>query len=269
MKTIKITLSVITFSVLVGWNNNATAQCTVDQSQLLTDAGTSERNLPGYYEGQTFTAGVSGSLCEVDLLMFNTMTGTGILNIYSGSGVGGLLLSTDTVNVNVPTGQVWQYWTLSKPPAVINGSVYTFQFVPIQGGGLPDPYGINCQDANPYSGGYDLSLPTFDLAFRTYVDITTGIKNSTLENNFVIYPNPNSGTFTIQVNSEKLKVNSEVEIYNVLGEKIQTSSFPADIAGRIYSYQINLGAQPNGVYFYRVLNKDGSLIEKGKVVIQK
>jgi hypothetical protein len=32
---------------------------------------------------------------------------------------------------------------------------------------------------------------------------------------------------------------------------------------------IDLSSQPNGIYFYRVLNEDGSLAGEGKIVVQK
>ena len=166
---IQLFLVVLFVSLQIGAN----AQCPIDQSQLLTNGGVSARNRPGYYEGQTFTAGATGLLCEIDLLMTNTMTGTGTLNIFSGSGISGTLLATESVNVNVPSGSVWQYWTISSPPSITSGSVYTFQFIPIQGGGLPDPYLIDLRDSNVYSGGYHLAFPQFDLTFRTYVNSPT------------------------------------------------------------------------------------------------
>lgn len=152
-----------------GLFNFANAQCVIDQSQLLTNSGLSARNIAGASEGQTFKAGVSGYLCEIDVLMFNPMVGNGTLKIYSGNGVGGALIASQSVYVNVSSGQVWQNWTLSTPPMITSGSDYTFQFIPVQGGGLPDPYGINVTSNDSYSDGYWLSNPGGDLAFRTHV----------------------------------------------------------------------------------------------------
>lgn len=56
--------------------------CTLDQSLLLWNGGTSERILPGYYEWQSFTAGMTGTLCEIDLMLGNSnikLNGTGTL----------------------------------------------------------------------------------------------------------------------------------------------------------------------------------------------
>lgn len=76
-----------------------------------------------------------------------------------------------------------------------------------------------------------------------------------------LFPNPSTGTFTLQVNSEQLKVNSVVEIYNVLGECV----FKEILRSTQDDNRIELN-QPNGIYLYRVLNEDGSLIGEGKVV---
>ncbi len=166
----RIILIVFTYLTIIGGYKYTNAQCNLDQSQLLGNAGRSARNLPGAYEGQSFTVETSGDLCKVEMLMFNYMSGIGTLKIYAGNGISGTLLASQTVSVHVPSGSVWQQWTIATPPAVISGSSYTFQFVPIQGGGLPDPYGVNVNLANVYPGGYDITNPTGDLAFKVYVD---------------------------------------------------------------------------------------------------
>ncbi len=259
MKKTKIILLAITFSAISGMANLANAQCAIDQSQPLHDNGLSARNLPGYYEGQTFTAGATGSLCEIDLLMFNTMTGTGTLNIYSGSGIGGTLLATQSVNVIVPSmTDVWQNWIISSPPTVTSGSVYTFQFIPTQGGGLPDPYGIDLQFvSDEYSGGHCLSFPTGDLCFRTYVDITTDLNDIHPENSFEVYPNPSNGKFTIICNRNINKI----EIYDYLGESVITT-----VVNPQTPTEIDLSDYPKGIYF--VVINDGSKSYSEKIVIQ-
>lgn len=77
-----------------------------------------------------------------------------------------------------------------------------------------------------------------------------------------IYPNPNPGIFTIQ--SSVVSGQLSVEIYNVHGEKVlrQTLRTTQD------NNRIELN-QPNGVYFYRVLEEDGSAVGSGKIVVQK
>jgi hypothetical protein len=80
-----------------------------------------------------------------------------------------------------------------------------------------------------------------------------------------VYPNPSNGAFTLRVESEKLKVESaSVEVYSMLGEKVysQFSTLNSQLS-------INLSSQPGGVYLYRVIAEDGSMIGEGKMIIQK
>ena len=155
----------------------AKAACILDQNQPTYDGGTSERNLAGYYEWESFTAGVTGQLCEIDLLFCNSSTklnGTGTLKIYTGTGTVGTLLTTQTVTVNgtsYATNTVfWQQWTVTVPPSVTATQVYTFQFIPTVGGGLPDPYLIEINIPNVYAGGHNYNLGTAGCcAFKTYV----------------------------------------------------------------------------------------------------
>jgi hypothetical protein len=147
--------------------------CILDQSQLLYNSGTSARNLPGYTVFQTFTAGITGTLCKIDMGFFNAMTGTGTLKIFAGSGILGTLLQSQTVTVS-GTGNFFQTFNVSAP--VTSGQMYTFQFIPTQGGGLPDPYGVQCNLPSVYSSGeYYITDPSGtynmngDLVFKTYV----------------------------------------------------------------------------------------------------
>jgi len=76
-----------------------------------------------------------------------------------------------------------------------------------------------------------------------------------------VYPNPNNGQFTLSLSNNT--GNCNVEIYNVLGEKVYTETLPQSQSN------INLTEQPNGVYLYRVLAKNGQLIGEGKVILQR
>jgi len=80
-----------------------------------------------------------------------------------------------------------------------------------------------------------------------------------------VYPNPNNGQFTI-VSSASSGI-SMVEIYNVLGEKVYTTSLNSNKGG---TSSININNQPNGIYLYRVISNDnGSLVGEGKIVLEK
>jgi hypothetical protein len=76
-----------------------------------------------------------------------------------------------------------------------------------------------------------------------------------------LFPNPNRGSFTLSLSNTSEKCT--IEIYNVLGQEVKSEELKAK------NETINLTGQPSGVYFYRVLKEDGSLVGTGKVVIEK
>lgn len=148
---------------------------TLDQYQNTYSGGMSARTLPGYSEWQSFTAGITGTLSQINMGFFNYINGSGTLKIFTGTGTGGVLKQTKLVNVFCASGSCLLSFIVSVP--VIAGQVYTFQFIP--GAGIPDPYGVQVQVPGTYSGGqmaivdpsgtYPLS---FDMVFQTYVSTT-------------------------------------------------------------------------------------------------
>ena len=74
--------------------------------------------------------------------------------------------------------------------------------------------------------------------------------------NVNLYPNPNSGQFTIA----GVEKGMTVEVYDYTGRKVSVISV-GDI-----TLQLNISGEPNGVYLVRILDKDGNLISEKKVV---
>jgi hypothetical protein len=118
--------------------------------------------------GQSFTAGISGNFDKLTIDVFEVYTpGNTVLNIYEGSGTGGTLLSTQTVNFST-------VGLLSIPIAnvpVVAGQVYTFNFQSATMEAYvrmsPDNYpGGTYWANNSMFGGYDM-------AFKTYVTTPT------------------------------------------------------------------------------------------------
>ncbi len=79
-----------------------------------------------------------------------------------------------------------------------------------------------------------------------------------------VHPNPSPGTFTLQTAGTQNFASATIEIYNVLGECVLKHILRSTQDDN----RIELN-QPNGIYLYRVLNEDGSLIGEGKVIISK
>lgn len=87
------------------------------------------------------------------------------------------------------------------------------------------------------------------------------IKDSTNNTQFKIYPNPSNGVFTIL--SPGISAQSEVEVYNLLGEKIYDTPITKD------DLEIDLSGNPTGIYLYRIQTGASILVSKGKLVIQR
>jgi hypothetical protein len=86
------------------------------------------------------------------------------------------------------------------------------------------------------------------------------------DENLVIYPNPNNGSFQLAINSQ-LPTNSSVAIFNMLGQQIYYSGLVAPVTQ--ISMNPALGEAATGLYLYRVMDGSGNLLGQGKFVIAK
>ncbi len=117
-----------------------------------------------------------------------------------------------------------------------------------------------------YFGSYYLTGIGLEYGFlaKWTCDIEEGTnKISSLDYSISLFPNPSTGIFTFQ--SSVVSNQLSVEVYNVLGEKVYSSNYSLSTN----HHSLNLSDQPNGIYLYRVLNADGSLLGEGKMIIQK
>jgi hypothetical protein len=175
-------------------------ELSVDQQQLLYLGGESARNLPGYSTWQSFTAGVTGDLVQIDQGFFNEMTGTATLNIFTGTGNGGTLLYSETVTIS-GTGNFWETFVIDTPVPITESEVYTFEIVPDLAGGLPDPYGVQVSGpADNYAGGRCEFDVTWDDVFKTYVSAPISYTWSTGATSSAIIVNE-PGTYTVNINA--------------------------------------------------------------------
>jgi len=69
------------------------------------------------------------------------------------------------------------------------------------------------------------------------------------KDNLSIYPNPTSGTFTLSYNSQLPILNSQLKIYDVLGQQVYTQAITNP-----NKTTINVSQLSNGVYFYQLIN---------------
>jgi hypothetical protein len=98
----------------------------------------------------------------------------------------------------------------------------------------------------------------YDLASCNAISKITDIKNSLSEEQFLkIFPNPNNGSFTID-----LKTKSQIIITNTLGETILKQSL------EIGKHNLSIQSQADGIYFVKVTDDKGLSTTK-KIVVQK
>jgi hypothetical protein len=56
----------------------------------------------------------------------------------------------------------------------------------------------------------------------------------------------------------------------MIGQRVYTSTISIPVAGEITApVLISMPTEPSGIYLYRVIKDDGTLIGSGKIVIQK
>jgi hypothetical protein len=107
------------------------------------------------------------------------------------------------------------------------------------------------------ANGFSSSPTTFTLPCSP-----TGVEQVSTTNNAVkAYPNPSKGIFTIE--AELPMPNSVLEVDNMMGQQILREQV------NLTKNDIDLSGQPEGIYFYRLLNNEGNLIGAGKLVVQK
>ena len=144
------------------YSQPANGAAALDQSQTVGGWGAGSTT-----QWQSFTAGASGALTQVDLDVNSGLSGVGqngVIKIYEGNGIGGTLLSTE--NVFFAYVFTFQQFPLTVQPLLTAGLQYTIEFsVPTINVGWVD-LNIN----NPYAGGEtNVAGSGWDYLFKTYV----------------------------------------------------------------------------------------------------
>lgn len=91
------------------------------------------------------------------------------------------------------------------------------------------------------------------------VDAIGGTKDTETCGQYTIYPNPNKGSFTLE---SKGIIKGKLSILNHLGQVILEDNISTQLL------RIDLSKQTNGIYFYKIENKNHT-ISSGRFVLQK
>ena len=77
-----------------------------------------------------------------------------------------------------------------------------------------------------------------------------------------IFPNPSTGIFTINFAGAQNCESGNIEVYNVIGEKVYSQFLIPNS-----QFLIDLRSKPNGIYFYRVITTKSNVLGEGKLII--
>jgi uncharacterized repeat protein (TIGR03803 family) len=98
----------------------------------------------------------------------------------------------------------------------------------------------------------------------------TGINSVASNKEVNLYPNPNKGEFTLEVNNTETasgktttRDNVRLEVYNTVGQMIHSEN----IESNIKESTVNMGSQPAGVYMYKVVSDNKGMLANGRFVI--
>ncbi|MCC7029054.1 MAG: tail fiber domain-containing protein [Chitinophagaceae bacterium] len=134
---------------------------TIDQTQLTFSVGNC-----GNAMAQSFIPAISGNLYSVTV-MLDGGSGPATLNIRSGNGIAGPILSTQAVVVPVLASGTEVEYTLASPPALTAGNSYTFEFT-----AASCTYGWRYNTANVYANGamyVSGAVQPSDMYFKTKI----------------------------------------------------------------------------------------------------
>ncbi|PLX05793.1 MAG: hypothetical protein C0594_06800, partial [Marinilabiliales bacterium] len=121
-------------------------------------------------------------------------------------------------------------------------------------------------DTNNYAlGSYEIAVTVIgpvcsntDTILVTY-DICQDVDLADMNSSIRIYPNPNRGLFTLEMNSSE---NTIVELHDITGKVISEYTFNKGEISRNY----NVSDLPKGVYYIRISNNEGTSVHK--VIVQ-
>lgn len=160
-------------------------------------------------------------------------------------------------------------WDIARSPADIEANMYD----------LPDPTSqtgllayykfegdyINLQGNSTHNGiavgnqMVNTANPYFNGSVSNYFCYPIGIDENTSSSSLLVYPNPASGNFSIDISSLKHS-KTHLTINNYIGEKVKELNLTTDITVIEFN-------QPNGIYFLTVLTERE--IYTAKIIVQR
>jgi len=95
------------------------------------------------------------------------------------------------------------------------------------------------------------------------VAVPTSVENKIINNEFSVYPNPNSGQFKLKINSDKT-TEIFLEIYGINGQIVYFNRFSK--GNGIAEFTVDMGIVNKGVYIMKAF--DGKRYHTKKIVVK-
>jgi hypothetical protein len=116
-----------------------------------------------------------------------------------------------------------------------------------------------------HAGGYMLGtiVPNGPYCSGKAPSMPAGSEESGLSlttNSSKIYPNPTSGTFTVELPGESVASRTRVEVYGILGGKILSTEMQ-----NVRTQELNIKGNPPGIYFVKVMT--GEKVQTVKIIL--
>jgi len=204
--------------------------------------------------------------------IISTVAGNGIMG-YSGNGgqaINAELLFPEGISLDsIGNLYLCDANSVVRKVTVSTGIISTIAGNGVAGYGGNGGLATNAELNNPGTVNFDRQGNLFiadggNNVIRKIMDTNTVTRATQLTINngkCTIFPNPSNGVFNLYLSNISNKCS--LEVFNYLGENIYAAKINS------INTKINLGEEPNGVYFYRVISESGELIGEGKFVIEK
>jgi len=144
---------------------------------------------------------------------------------------------------------------------IVNGGIFPYNFI------WDDPGNQTSQTATGLcSGVYNVTVTDTNgctVFAAAMVGVASGIADQDMDNSITIYPNPNTGQFTLEMNIPKTQ-DIQLIIINMLGQQVYSEKLNK-IQGS-YQKQIDISTYSKGIYNLQLLG-DKMLVNK-KIIIE-
>lgn len=130
----------------------------------------------------------------------------------------------------------------------------------LTGNGCTTAFGDTPEQKN--MGQWSNGIPVTPLEVRPK-NVLASVINNDFTKRINVYPNPSNVFFTFEVELSNLNENYTLEVYNALGVKVNRASQTF-----YHLLTIDLSSEPKGAYSYFIVDKNKTLVSKGKLVLQ-